>query len=458
MPTFFEKEHRQHRVSPGIRAKLKVNTPGDAYEREADLFADRVSGAGSIRGVSPIPALSVRNAGSAPALVEAALQTPGQPLDAPTRDFMKTRFGHDFSRVRVHSDAQAAAAAQSIDALAYTAGQDVVFGQGQYAPNLAAGRHLLAHELAHVAQQARGGAPVVQRKTFFGPDEKAGAPADWAAQVAAAATSTDRAKLIQTALGTGVTVIDKTAAGAADSSPTAANLVEYSAASQQVNYDDGLNTKKSPVDSRLLNLNAAYTLESGGKYYVILGPKSLDGGRYTYPIVILNHEFDHVRQGLGASALKGNEAELDAWTSSFVRDFHRTYRLSETAAGGTCYVESVSTWTQLLDYYQRSGVSTTQQDASVKRIKDYYNTTIKTHEGHKAAFHQWLYITLKNASVTVNIADKINMALGLGISASDDVMKYRKFTCGSTIQTLAYTAPGIDKPTFPAPKPAATAP
>src|SRR5262249_5093546 len=70
------------------------------------------------------------------------------------RSFMEPRFGHDFSRVRVHTDAEATASARAVDAQAYTVGRDVVFDNGRYAPQTSAGRHLLAHELAHVVQQS----------------------------------------------------------------------------------------------------------------------------------------------------------------------------------------------------------------------------------------------------------------------------------------------------------------
>jgi hypothetical protein len=70
---------------------------------------------------------------------------------------METFFGHDFSQVRVHTGEQAARAAGSIGASAYTLGQDIVFGSRQYAPDSHSGRRLLAHELAHVVQQAGQG-------------------------------------------------------------------------------------------------------------------------------------------------------------------------------------------------------------------------------------------------------------------------------------------------------------
>lgn len=100
---------------------------------------------------------------AAAAAVQSTLAESGAPLEPATRQFMESRFGHDFGRVRIHADAQAAAAAQSVGARAYTVGTDLVFNRGQYAPATPAGRHLLAHELAHVVQQADG-AHVMQRK------------------------------------------------------------------------------------------------------------------------------------------------------------------------------------------------------------------------------------------------------------------------------------------------------
>ncbi|MDP9107829.1 MAG: DUF4157 domain-containing protein, partial [Pseudomonadota bacterium] len=88
--------------------------------------------------------------------VTEVLQSPGRPLDASTRAMMEPHFGYDFSRVRVHTDAQAARSAETIHANAYTAGQNVVFGAGRYAPGSRQGQQLMAHELTHVVQQASG--------------------------------------------------------------------------------------------------------------------------------------------------------------------------------------------------------------------------------------------------------------------------------------------------------------
>ncbi len=88
-----------------------------------------------------------------PSVVHDVLRSSGQPLDSQTRAFMESRFAHDFSHVRVHTDAKAAESADAVSALAYTFGRDIVFGAGQYAPGASEGRRLIAHELTHVLQQ-----------------------------------------------------------------------------------------------------------------------------------------------------------------------------------------------------------------------------------------------------------------------------------------------------------------
>ena len=87
-------------------------------------------------------------------IVKDVVRSPGQPLDQGTRAFFEPRFGHDFSQVRVHNDSRAAESARSVNALAYTSGDNIVFGTGCYGPESSAGRKLLAHELTHVVQQS----------------------------------------------------------------------------------------------------------------------------------------------------------------------------------------------------------------------------------------------------------------------------------------------------------------
>jgi hypothetical protein len=102
----------------------------------------------------PIHATNSSETSTVLPVIHDVLRSQGQPLDSDTRVFMEPRFGHDFSRVRVYTDERAAESAQAVNALAYTVGQDVVFGTGQYKPETSAGRYLLAHELTHTIQQS----------------------------------------------------------------------------------------------------------------------------------------------------------------------------------------------------------------------------------------------------------------------------------------------------------------
>src|SRR5260370_31886905 len=95
-----------------------------------------------------------RDARGVPPIVHEVLRSPGQPLDAASRAFFEPRFGHDFSQVRLHTDAKAAESARAVTALAYTVGRDVVFGSEQFAPRTTEEQLLLAHELTHVVQQS----------------------------------------------------------------------------------------------------------------------------------------------------------------------------------------------------------------------------------------------------------------------------------------------------------------
>ena len=92
-----------------------------------------------------------------PRAAAGALRAPGKPLEAEVRGFFEPRFGHDLSRVRVHTDARAAESARALRARAYAAGDHIVFGANQYGRGAEHGLGVLAHELSHVVQQGRGG-------------------------------------------------------------------------------------------------------------------------------------------------------------------------------------------------------------------------------------------------------------------------------------------------------------
>jgi len=163
----------------GIQTKLKISEPGDKYEQEADRIADEVmrmpepsvqrqlepeeeeeemvQRRAIANSISPISEGS--NESEIPSILHEVLRSPGSPLDSQTRLFMESRLGNDFRQVRVHKDSQAIASAQMLNAKAYTLGQNVVFGEGQYTPETLPGKRLLAHELAHTLQQTRRSEP-----------------------------------------------------------------------------------------------------------------------------------------------------------------------------------------------------------------------------------------------------------------------------------------------------------
>jgi hypothetical protein len=97
-----------------------------------------------------------RDLGQIPAIVRDVNRSSGKPMDASLRVRFETALGWNFANVRIHADDRAAEAARAVNALAYTSGNDVVFADGQFAPGSVSGHRLLAHELVHVVQQAKG--------------------------------------------------------------------------------------------------------------------------------------------------------------------------------------------------------------------------------------------------------------------------------------------------------------
>jgi peptidoglycan hydrolase-like protein with peptidoglycan-binding domain len=148
----------------GLQAKLDINEPGDIYEQEADRIADQVMATTAHSGVSGARPRIQRVSGhsnakmdAAPANVDQTLANSGRPLDLELRQDMEQRFGYDFSKVRIHSDAVAGQSAREVNARAYTVGSDIVFDPDQFNPATISGRKLLAHELVHTIQQSATG-------------------------------------------------------------------------------------------------------------------------------------------------------------------------------------------------------------------------------------------------------------------------------------------------------------
>jgi hypothetical protein len=139
---------------------LRLGGQDDPQERAADACAERATlsrPAGRERG-----GIAVDPAGDrVPATVPEVLRSPGRPLDAVVQARLRPAFGRVPAQVRVHTGEPAERSARDIGAKAYTVGSDIVFGAGSFAPGTAPGDRLIAHEVAHAAQQEPG---VVRRE------------------------------------------------------------------------------------------------------------------------------------------------------------------------------------------------------------------------------------------------------------------------------------------------------
>jgi hypothetical protein len=108
----------------------------------------------------------------------------GRPLEGNVQRALEEHLGADLSGVRLHVDSTADALARQVNASAFTSGSDIFFKAGAYNPASAAGRHTLAHEAAHVVQQAAGpvsGTPVEGGVSISSPDDTFERAADAAA-------------------------------------------------------------------------------------------------------------------------------------------------------------------------------------------------------------------------------------------------------------------------------------
>jgi hypothetical protein len=167
--------------APLIQTKLTIGAADDPLEAEADRVAEHVLAVPShscVNGTPPriqrVSGQSARQVEAVPASVDRVLAGPGRSLDPALRQDMEQRFGHDFSKVRVHSGAFAEQSAREVSANAYTVGHNIVFGAGRFAPETHAGRRLLAHELTHILQQnaptgdgAPGEGPPLMRQVAY---------------------------------------------------------------------------------------------------------------------------------------------------------------------------------------------------------------------------------------------------------------------------------------------------
>ncbi len=164
-----------------FQPKLTINQPNDVYEQEADAMADKVMRMSNnntaqqsffkpvITNIQPKCAyceeeekkeLQRKEANNKETVADTStehyinsLNGKGYSLTKEERSFFEPRFGYDFSNVQLHTNAEANESTKNVNALAYTHGNNIVFGANQYQSNIDIGKKLMAHELTHVLQQ-----------------------------------------------------------------------------------------------------------------------------------------------------------------------------------------------------------------------------------------------------------------------------------------------------------------
>lgn len=163
-----------------VQAKLEIGAPNDVFEKEADAVADTVMRMPAQNFVQrkcaecekeeklhrkplndSITHFVQTKSDATPVVSNATAQAiesskgGGSKMDSNTESFMSSRFGNDFSNVHIHTDNEAVQLNRDLNARAFTVGNDIYFNEGEYQPQSATGKHLLAHELTHVVQQGR---------------------------------------------------------------------------------------------------------------------------------------------------------------------------------------------------------------------------------------------------------------------------------------------------------------
>ena len=187
----------QQSLASPIQAKLTIGEPGDKYEQEADWVASQVveqihapataqstqrqlvqrqeEKLEELQAKSILQRWGSIGGGDASTDLDTAINSArggGQPLDVGLQRSMGQVMGADFSGVRVHTDATSDELNQSIQAKAFTTGQDVFFRQGAYEPGSRGGQELIAHELTHVVQQNGGAVRQMQLQRHQGQESE----------------------------------------------------------------------------------------------------------------------------------------------------------------------------------------------------------------------------------------------------------------------------------------------
>ena len=363
-----------------------------------------------------------------------AAGTGGEPLDAATRDLMESGFSEDLSDVRVHADQEAARETRAADAAAFTTGHDIFFGPGRYAPETVSGRHLLAHELAHVIQQTKadsgrvaGSDPEAEANLaaarvsagthIAGPLSAAPAgviarsPSTWKADVEEAKKKDD-AEALAGLLRTAITTLKRKVVVAKTSAGGNIKPGDYQPL-PDLNFDINLNSKQSkPLVSggatHSLSGNAGYAFSDGATKYIVLGPKSLNEESPIFSMMHAEHELYHSVHHLSPArtaptggsktpdaaappVMTDAEEELETYTEDFLNYFHQLRGF-------------MPQWGPLISFYERAGAA--ERTKALNKLKAHYNSPpsppIPSGDvaSVKQSFEKWLRRRLKDSATS----------------------------------------------------------
>ena len=367
-----------------------------------------------------------------------SLRGGGQPLSNNDRTFFEPRFGRDFSQVRVHTNAKAA---ESVNARAFTVGQDVVFGAEEYTPGTQTGRTLLAHELTHVIQQS---SIQTLRRPFlakFNPQistnlipvyhlsrqcNPAMAALAWNqrvtdAQGMAVGAARDQcfADLIDEALGGRVTVNQSTNGSPnVNAAIAAGHYTELSSSTApHINFDRNLNAKTGNPNQ--FGYTTFRVPPGGGniRLFIILGPQALNAIGPQYTRMAFEHEDSHATDFLlqwatGVVPHTPTPAEeLAIFTENFTHYFLDLWTIDNTPP---CAYYIADLFTLLFTYFTQSPQAA--QDAAFQDIELFYNVRIRRNPCNLMKFRIWLQTIQNSRPAADPLVNRINGLPDLGLA------------------------------------------
>ena len=455
-----------------LQPKLTVSQSGDPAELEADRVADQVlrtpeptvqRKCAACAGGGPCPTcdneqreLIHRQAdvASAPLTSSDAGSMlshlgSGQLLDRTTRAYFEPRFGRDFSRVRVHAGPAAEQSARDVNALAYTVGQDMVFGAGRFTPGTHEGQRLIAHELVHVVQQSPAPALVgaygehglggpVARALDAGIQRQAGSirlqrqcdPAwggmSWAQRVnnarAAAASAMSNhclTDMLDEALTANVTVDESTnTAATVNAAAVAGQYTEWGTLSDlHINFDRNLNTKTGNPNQFGETTFISPLVGSTIRIFIVLGPRALDQVGPQHTQMAAHHEGEHAFDFLLQWASIGGTPhgatpgeELKIHSEGFSLYFLDLWTIDNTALTFRLSNDFFPMFTNF------PGATPAEQDSAFDSIRMFYDVRITGIPCNLMKFKIWLQMMQNARPASDALVVRINALSGLGLT------------------------------------------